>query len=72
MDNITSLVSGALKRERVRQRISQSVLEDYSGIPKARISRYENAHVCPSVHTLVRLCDGLGVTVGQLLTRAGL
>jgi transcriptional regulator with XRE-family HTH domain len=47
--------------------MSQSDLEEISGIPKARLSRYENGHVAPSIHTLERLSRALGVSEASLL-----
>jgi transcriptional regulator with XRE-family HTH domain len=51
----------------MRAGYSQSDLEEVSGIPKARISRYENGHVAPSIHTLERLARALGVSEASLL-----
>jgi transcriptional regulator with XRE-family HTH domain len=47
--------------------LSQSELEQISGIPKARLSRYENGHVEPSIQTLVRLARALNVSEASLL-----
>jgi transcriptional regulator with XRE-family HTH domain len=47
--------------------LSQSGLESRSGIPKARLSRYENGHVLPSIDTLGRLASALGVSEASLL-----
>jgi transcriptional regulator with XRE-family HTH domain len=47
--------------------LSQSELEDLSGIPKARLSRYENGHVEPSLQTLNRLARALNVSEASLL-----
>jgi transcriptional regulator with XRE-family HTH domain len=38
-----------------------------SGIPKARLSRYENGHVEPSIQTLARLARALTVSEASLL-----
>jgi hypothetical protein len=38
-----------------------------SGIPKARLSRYENGHVLPSITTLRKLSDALGISEASLL-----
>lgn len=43
-------------------------MEQASGIPKTMLSRYENGHVSPSMDTLWRLADALGVTEASLLT----
>jgi transcriptional regulator with XRE-family HTH domain len=47
--------------------LSQSELEERSGIPKARVSRYENGRVLPSLGTLRKLASALGVSEATLL-----
>ena len=56
-----------LRETRIGAGMSQSDLEEISGIPKARLSRYENGHVAPSIHTLERLARALGVSEAALL-----
>jgi transcriptional regulator with XRE-family HTH domain len=56
-----------LRETRVKSGLSQSDLEEISGIPKARLSRYENGHVAPSIQTLERLAGALGVSEASLL-----
>src|SRR5438876_10337089 len=56
-----------LRRVRLHAGLSQSALETRSGIPKARLSRYENGHVLPSIETLGRLATALGVSEARLL-----
>jgi transcriptional regulator with XRE-family HTH domain len=56
-----------LREARVRAGLSQSELEELSGIPKARLSRYENGHVEPSIQTLARLARALNVSEASLL-----
>jgi transcriptional regulator with XRE-family HTH domain len=58
--------------ERLRQTrrdagLSQSDLEVRCGIPKARLSRYENGHVLPSIGTLRKLAAALAVSEASLL-----
>lgn len=56
-----------LRATRVHAGLSQSDLEEISGIPKARLSRYENGHVAPSIQTLERLAKALNVSEASLL-----
>lgn len=56
-----------LREARVGAGFSQSELEELSGIPKARLSRYENGHVEPSIQTLARLARALKVSEASLL-----
>ena len=56
-----------LRQVRLHAGLSQSALEGRSGIPKARLSRYENGHVLPSIETLGRLAAALDVSEASLL-----
>lgn len=56
-----------LREARIQAGFSQSELEELSGIPKARLSRYENGHVEPSIQTLARLARALNVSEASLL-----
>lgn len=56
-----------LREARINAGLSQSELEERSGIPKARLSRYENGHVEPSIQTLARLSRALKVSEASLL-----
>ena len=56
-----------LRESRIKSGFSQSDLEEISGIPKARLSRYENGHVAPSIQTLERLARALHVSEASLL-----
>src|SRR2546430_9560288 len=56
-----------LRRARQEAGLSQSELEVRSRIPKARLSRYENGHVLPSIGTLRKLASSLGVSEASLL-----
>jgi transcriptional regulator with XRE-family HTH domain len=56
-----------LREARLGAGLSQSELEELSGIPKARLSRYENGHVEPSIQTLNRLARALNVSEASLL-----
>src|SRR5215218_3292658 len=56
-----------LRATRIKAGYSQSDLEEISGIPKARLSRYENGHVAPSIQTLERLAGALKVSEASLL-----
>jgi transcriptional regulator with XRE-family HTH domain len=47
--------------------MSQAELEQLTGIPKARLSRYENGHVIPSVPVLTKLAYHLHSSVDELL-----
>ncbi len=67
MDRDDRTFGQRLRETRIRAGLSQSDLEEISGIPKARLSRYENGHVAPSIQTLERLAKALGVSEASLL-----
>ncbi|MFY9589032.1 MAG: helix-turn-helix transcriptional regulator [Actinomycetota bacterium] len=50
-----------LRAARAAAGLSQSMLERKSGIPKSMLSRYENDHLLPSVRTLRRLAEAIGI-----------
>jgi transcriptional regulator with XRE-family HTH domain len=60
-----------LRELRVAAGFSQADLERRSGIPKSRLSRYENGHLLPSITGLRRLSSALGVPDAALLGQEG-
>jgi len=46
---------------------SQSKLANSSGVPKTRLSRYENDHIVPSITTLRKIARALKVSEGSLI-----
>jgi transcriptional regulator with XRE-family HTH domain len=60
-------LGGRLRRARLNVPMSQAELEALSGIPKPRLSRYENNHIEPSISSLLKLCAALNVRPGSLL-----
>jgi transcriptional regulator with XRE-family HTH domain len=56
-----------LREARFAAGLSQLELGEVSGIPKSRLSRYENDHVDPSLRTLRRLARALNVSEAALL-----
>ena len=55
-----------LRTARTGAGLSQSMLERKSGVPKSMLSRYENDHLLPSVRTLRRLAEAIGVAASAL------
>jgi transcriptional regulator with XRE-family HTH domain len=56
-----------LRKARLDANLSQSALEALTGIPKARLSRYEHDHVAPSIATLRKLVLALDADVAWLI-----
>ncbi len=65
--SLTHHLGSVLRDRRLDERLSQTELEALTGIPKARISRYENGHVEPSIVSLEVLAKGLGTEASMLL-----
>jgi transcriptional regulator with XRE-family HTH domain len=62
-----STLGGQIRAARLQARMSQTEVERRSGIPKARLSRYENNHVAPSIASLAKICKAIGVKPGKLV-----
>jgi transcriptional regulator with XRE-family HTH domain len=60
-------LGGQIRNARLRAGLTQTDVERGSGIPKARLSRYENNHVMPSLPSLSAICDAIGVRPGKLV-----
>lgn len=68
MHHITAARVGARIRDlRNNAGLSQAELEARSGIPKARLSRYENGHVMPTVRSADKIASALGLTLAEFL-----
>ena len=61
-----------LRAARAKAGLSQADLERLCGVPKTRLSRYENDHILPSLGTLRKIAAALSVSEANLLgTRVG-
>lgn len=56
-----------LKEERIRKNLSQTQLGDLVGVTKVAICGYETGKRVPSVDTLLKLANELGITPNYLL-----
>jgi transcriptional regulator with XRE-family HTH domain len=50
--------------------LSRAKLADRTGIDYKLVSRYLKGQGNPTYETLKRLCDGIGVSLGEIMTRA--
>lgn len=50
-----------IRRTRIAAGMTQMDVEEACGIPKPRLSRYENGHVVPTIGTVEVLAEALGV-----------
>jgi transcriptional regulator with XRE-family HTH domain len=55
-----------LRAERDAQRLTLTQLADASGLTKGYLSKVERGRAMPSVASLLRLCDALGLSPGEL------
>lgn len=56
-----------LRLARERMGLHQQHLADLTGMTQPQLSRYENGHAVPSVHTFKVLISALGCTASDLL-----
>lgn len=54
------------KRQMSRYRLAQA-----SGLPQSSVSNLLNRSNVPSIHTLEKICGGLGVTLAQFFAKDG-
>jgi transcriptional regulator with XRE-family HTH domain len=60
------LIGGRLRTLRKQKGLSQGDIEKASGLLRCYISRVEHGHTVPSIETLERFADALGVPMYQL------
>lgn len=51
--------------------MTQEALSAFSGVNRVSIAKYETGKSAPSLETAKRLADALGVTVDELIRKAG-
>lgn len=67
-----SLIGKRLAEVRKSQKITQEKLAEKTDLANNYISNIENSRSIPSLETLVKLCDALGVTPNDILLGASL
>ena len=71
MDLVTPhAVGGQVRRLREGVRISVRTLADRTGFSASFISQVENGQASPSISSLHKIADALGVTLGEFFTEA--
>lgn len=60
-----------LAQVRKAQGLSQERLAEISGVHRVSIARIESGEISPNIRTLERLATALGVTVNELIEKAG-
>lgn len=69
-EKVCAEVVRLLTAERKRQRISGNSLAEKSGLSQSLISSLETSPWNPTLDTLLRIADALGVDLGQVITNA--
>jgi transcriptional regulator with XRE-family HTH domain len=64
-------VGARIRAERKAKNHSQADLEKRCGLPRCRISWLEHGKAVPTLETLERIADGLGIPVHRLLMEEG-
>lgn len=64
------ILGAAIKAIRTEKGISQNQLAEATGLTQGWLSDTENGRRNPSWNSLLRLCRGLGIPVGELVARA--
>ncbi|MBI5132048.1 MAG: cupin domain-containing protein [Rhodopseudomonas palustris] len=59
-----------LRHQRIAKRMTLNDLARQADCSESMLSKVENGRATPSLRTVQRLCDVLGITVGQLFGRA--
>ena len=59
-----------LKEEREKQGISKNRLAQMAGLSQSTVSLIENDHRSPTLDTLLRFAECLGVDLGKLVSKA--
>ena len=60
-----------LKVIRKQKGMTQEALSAFSGVNRVSIAKYETGKSDPSLETAVKLANALGVTVDELIGKAG-
>lgn len=69
---ICSRVAGLLREERERQKLSLNVLAARAGLSRQMVSYIEQEERNPTLETLLRLTEALGVELDDVIKRARL
>jgi len=64
--NLGSFVGAALKKQRQLQRLTIQDVAELAGISRGMLSRIENGQATPSLDTLARVCQAVGLTLSNL------
>jgi len=64
-------LSSRIHKLRTRHNLTLQQVADRCGVTRSMLSKIENGHAAPSVATLTRIAEALGVPVSLLLQQGG-
>lgn len=67
---IEERIGAVLRRRRLEMGLTQARLSAQAGIVQSHVSALESATKPPTIQTLERLCDVLGVSVSDVIAEA--
>ncbi len=68
---IIAKLIGLLRDQRLRKKMSLNQVATFSGLSHAMVSRVEKGERLPTIDTLLRISEALGVDLWKLLRKAG-
>jgi transcriptional regulator with XRE-family HTH domain len=71
-DAVSAQVARLLKKERIKQGLSMSVLAERAGLSQPMVSYVEREMRKPTLDTLLRLSDAMGIDLVDVLRQAKL
>jgi transcriptional regulator with XRE-family HTH domain len=69
-DAISSLVARMLREERLRRGFSMNAVAERAGLSYQMISYVEREMRMPTLDTLLRMTEALGLNLGEVITKA--
>ena len=68
---IVNRVIALLREERNKQGISQETLAKKAGLSRTGIRHVESGNFKPTLYTLLKIAEALGISLSRLIQRAG-
>ena len=66
-EELTKNIGLNIRKSRLQKDVSQEALAFSAGIHPAYIGRLERGEKCPTIDTLYKICEALGVSVCEIL-----
>ncbi len=66
-NELTKIVGANIRKYRLKIDVSQESLSLSAGINPAYVGRLERGEKCPTIDTLYKICEALGISVCEIL-----